>query len=514
MGREEPLQIVIVGGGTAGWMAAAALARLTPNPVTLVESDAIGTVGVGEATIPQIRLFNQALGIDEAEFLRETKATFKLGIEFAGWGPKDDRGEPTSYMHAFGTIGHGAGLLPFHQYWLRARAAGKARPLDQYSLNERAGRALKMQMWQGEQGQSVPDMPWAYHFDASLYAAFLRRIAEARGAKRVEGRVASVERDSESGNIAAVGLADGRRIAGDFFIDCTGFRALLIEHELDAGFTDWSHWLPCDRAVAVPCSAHGDFTPYTRATAHDAGWQWRIPLQHRVGNGIVYCSEFLSDDDAQARLLANLDGKPMADPNRLRFTTGMRTRQWSHNCLALGLAAGFMEPLESTSIHLIQSSIARFLAMLPGREPAPAMVAEFNRQSHFEWSRIRDFLILHYRANGREGEPFWDRCRDMDLPDTLSAKIEQFRNSGFIHREHEELFTQDGWLQVFVGQGVIPGAHHPLADAMPMGEVVAMLARIDGRIGTLIEAMPDHAQFLRAYCMPRSEAAARKRTPA
>ena len=505
MNDNRTFRILIAGGGTAGWMAAALLARFLPPDyrVELVESEAIGTVGVGEATIPQIRHFNQALGIDEAEFLRETKGSFKLGIAFDGW-----RGEGHSYMHAFGPVGQSSGLIAFRHYWLRAKALGHAKDLAHYSPNEMAARNLRMP------GPGSADLPYAYHFDASLYAAFLRHYAETRGVVRAEGIIERVERDSETGDIAALVLDGDRRLEADFFIDCTGFRALLIEHELDAGFTDWSHWLPCDRAVAVPCSAHGDFTPYTRATAHDAGWQWRIPLQHRVGNGIVYCSEFLSDDDAQARLLANLDGKPMADPNRLRFTTGMRTRQWSHNCLALGLAAGFMEPLESTSIHLIQSSIARFLAMLPGREPAPAMVAEFNRQSHFEWSRIRDFLILHYRANGREGEPFWDRCRDMDLPDTLSAKIEQFRNSGFIHREHEELFTQDGWLQVFVGQGVIPGAHHPLADAMPMGEVVAMLARIDGRIGTLIEAMPDHAQFLRAYCMPRSEAAARKRTPA
>ena len=483
-------------------MAAAALARLTPNPVTLVESESIGTVGVGEATIPQIRLFNQALGIDEAEFLRETKATFKLGIEFAGWN-----GDGSSYMHAFGTIGRGAGLLPFHHYWLRAHAEGTAGPLADYSLNERAARALRMQMRPQAPGRAAPDMPWAYHFDATLYAAYLRRFAQARGATRIEGKVAAVERQKDSGDIESVTLADGTRIAGDFFIDCTGFRALLIEQELQAGFEDWSHWLPCDRAVAVPCSAHGEFTPYTRATAHGAGWQWRIPLQHRVGNGLVYCSDYLSDEDAEATLLANLDGKPMAQPNRLRFTTGMRKRQWSHNCLALGLAAGFMEPLESTSIHLVQSSIARFLAMLPGTHPAPALAAEFNRQAQFEWTRIRDFLILHYCANGREGEAFWDRCRAMDVPDTLTAKIDQFRERGFIHREHEELFTHEGWLQVFIGQGVMPQAYHPLADAMPSVDLTRMLGEIEQGIARLTDSMPGHAQFLRAYCMPGSTAA-------
>jgi len=509
VGRDRDQHIVIVGGGTAGWMAAAALARLTSASVTLVESDAIGTVGVGEATIPQIRLFNRGLGIDEAEFLRETKATFKLGIEFDGW-----RREGEAYMHAFGTIGHGAGLLPFHQYWLRARAEGKAEPLGRYSLNERAARALKMQMWPAKPGQPVPDMPWAYHFDAALYAAYLRRHAEHHGATRIEGTVGAVDRDGESGDIASITLESGEKVAGDFFIDCTGFRALLIEQELGAGFEDWSHWLPCNRAVAVPCATKGDFTPYTRATARRAGWQWRIPLQHRIGNGLVYCSDDLSDDEAEAMLLAHLDGDPLAEPNRVRFTTGMRRRQWVGNCLALGLSAGFMEPLESTSIHLMQSSIARFLQLLPSGRPAPALVEEFNRQAAFEWRAIRDFLILHYRANGREGEPFWDRCREMTVPDTLAAKIEQFRASGYIHREHEELFTEPGWLQVFVGQGVLPEAHHPLADDMPPVDLERMLGDIERSIGGIVDRMPGHAQFLRAYCMPRSEPAAEMRKTA
>jgi tryptophan halogenase len=492
--------IVIAGGGTAGWMAAATLGRFSGRKVVLVESDAIGTVGVGEATIPQIRLFNAALGIDEAEFLRETRGTFKLAIEFAGWA-----GEGASYLHAFGNVGHGAGLLPFHQYWLRARAAAKAGPLADYCLNDGAARAGKMQLWRAQAGQAVPDMPWAYHFDASLYAAFLRRYAGAHGVERIEGTIAGVERDGESGDITALLLDGERRIEGGFFVDCTGFRSLLLGETLGVAFEDWSHWLPCDRAVAVPCEAKGEFTPYTRSTARKAGWQWRIPLQHRIGNGHVFCSGFMGEDEASAILLANLDGAPTADPRVLKFTTGMRRRQWSHNCLALGLAGGFMEPLESTSIHLVQSSIARLLQMLPGDVLAPAMRDEFNRQARFEWSRIRDFLILHYWANGRHGEAFWDRCRTMALPETLTAKIAAFRASGYIHREHDELFTEQGWLQVLVGQGVMPESWHPIADSMPAAELDAMLARIADNNRRLVAAMPDHAQFLRAYIDPARE---------
>ena len=485
--------IVIAGGGTAGWMAAAALARFTDRRIVLVESDAIGTVGVGEATIPQIRLFNAGLGIDEGEFLRETQGSYKLGIEFAGWS-----GEASRYMHAFGPVGAGSGLVPFHHYWLRARQAGEAGPLADYSLNERAARANRMAQFEG--GQGAPDLPWAYHFDAGLYAAMLRRFAEAHGVERVEGLVADVELDGENGHVSSLSLAGGERISGDFFIDCTGFRALLIEGALEAGWEDWSHWLPCDSAMAVPCENGGEFTPYTRAMAHEAGWQWRIPLQHRIGNGLVYCSDYLSEELARERLLADLDGKPQAEPRKLAFRTGMRARQWIGNCLALGLSAGFMEPLESTSIHLVQSSIARFLQMLPAEAGAPAVVEEFNRQAAFEWSRIRDFLILHYWANRREGEAFWDRCRAMDLPDTLAAKIDQFKAAAFIHREHEELFTPEGWMQVFIGQGVMPNAYSPLADTISESALAAMLRRISSQQEAVAARMPDHGRFLAARC--------------
>ena len=470
---ETPLSVAIVGGGTAGWMAAAALSKLTGCSVTLIESDAIGTVGVGEATIPQIRLFNRSLGIDEAEFVRETKGTFKLGIEFAGW-----RKPGESYMHAFGNLGRGAGLLPFHQLWLRGRQLGLAKSLAAYSLNETAARAGRMQAWQQAHGQ--PDMPWAHHFDASLYAAFLRRFAEARGTSRIEGRIASVERDGESGDI------------------------LLSQGAPGQDFADWSHWLPCDRAVALPCASDGDPVPYTRATAHEAGWQWRIPLQHRTGNGLVYCSDYLSEDEAEATLRSHLDGEPLAEPNRLRFRTGMRSAPWSGNCLALGLAAGFLEPLESTSIHLIQSGIARFLSMLPRRGATATMAAEFNRQARFEWESVRDFLILHYAANVRQGEPFWDRCRATPLPDSLAARLDLFRATGYLHREHEELFTEPGWVQVLMGQGIMPRATHPNADAIDPAALARLLDEIERGIAANVAAMPTHAELLRRLCAPQS----------
>lgn len=483
--------LVILGGGTAGWMAAAALARFAPHLViTLVESEAIGTVGVGEATIPQIHLFNAALGLDEAEFLRETRGSFKLGIEFAGWTRDGD-----SYMHAFGGIGRPAGLLPFQHYWLRAKTLGFAKPLIRYSANELAARTMRVQY--GARASGTPELPYAYHFDAALYAAYLRRYAEARGVTRVEGKVACVERNGESGDIAALVLEGERRIEGDFFIDCSGFRGLLIEGELGAGYEDWTHWLPCDRALAVPCASGGDFTPYTRSTARVAGWQWRIPLQHRIGNGYVYSSAHISDDEAAGALLANLDGAPEDDPRSLRFTTGMRKRHWVGNCLAIGLSAGFLEPLESTSIHLAQSAISRFLAVLPTGRPDPAVVDWFNAQAAFEWSRVRDFIVLHYWANARHGEPLWDHVRTMALPDTLSAKIEHWQATGFIHREHEELFTEVGWFQVLAGQDVEARGYNPMADALPEADLRALLANSEAAAVEPVRPLPHHIDALK-----------------
>ncbi|MGB3166044.1 MAG: tryptophan halogenase family protein, partial [Alteraurantiacibacter sp.] len=481
MTEKDRFTYVIAGGGTAGWMMAAALARFAPPSVrtVLVESDAIGTVGVGEATIPQIHLWHQALGIDEREFMRATKASFKLGIAFDGWTQEGE-----SYMHAFGPAGRSLGLLPFHQYWLRGRKAGVAKPIAHYSLNELAARNLRMAQVEGGA------MPYAFHFDATLYAGFLRAFAEKRGVTRVEGTIGDVEQDGESGDVAALVMEGGERIAGDFFIDCTGFRALLIEQALGTGFDDWSQYLPCDRALAVACAGGGDFTPYTRATARTAGWQWRIPLQHRIGNGMVYASAHMSHEEAADILLANLDGEPQGDPRPIRFTTGKRRAHWARNCLALGLAAGFMEPLESTSIHLVQSAISRFLSVLPTGRGKAATVDWFNAQADFEWERIRDFLVLHYTANAREGEPFWDAVRTMALPDTLEAKVAQWRANGHIHREHEELFTEVAWFQVLAGQGVDTSGWNPMADLMSDDELARFLTDTETALKRQAQPMP------------------------
>ena len=492
----KPMRIIIIGGGTAGWMAAACFTRFLPPgwSVTLVESDAIGTVGVGEATIPQIRLFNQALGVDEDEFLTATQGTIKLGIEFSDWTRVGHR-----YMHAFGAIGRGLGILEFQHYWLRARAAGAAGELGAYSLNESAAHARRMQRGAPRTSQHLLEMPYAFHFDAALYAAYLRRRAEAAGAGRIEGKVADVRRDGENGDVAGVTLDDGRRVDGDFFIDCSGFRGLLIEGALATGYDDWSHWLMNDRAIAVPC-AHGDTPqlPWTGATAREAGWQWRIPLQHRIGNGYVYSSHHIADEEAERTLLAHLDGAPQAQPNRLRFVSGKRRKLWNRNVVALGLASGFMEPLESTSIHLVQSGISRLLKMLPAGVADPAVAAEYNRQSDFEWERIRDFIVLHFKATERRDTPYWRDRAAMPIPDTLSAKIEQFRAQGLIFREHEELFTESGWLQVLVGQGIEPRAWHPLANGIADADLAKYMAGISLMIEREVAAMQSYDDFLAA----------------
>ncbi len=488
--------IVIAGGGTAGWMAAATFGRFLEQGyrIRLVESEEIGTVGVGEATIPQIRLFNQALGLDEDAFLRATGGTFKLGISFDGW-----REPGHSYMHAFGDVGRDVGLIAFQHYWLRASKLGIAKPLVAYALNEVAGRAGRMHRGGPLTAATIPAMPYAFHFDAGLYAVYLRRFAVNRGVERTEGRIAQVERDGESGDVAALVLASGERIAGDLFLDCTGFRGLLIEGALETGYEDWTRWLPCDRAVAVPSANVGSPLPYTRAIAREAGWQWRIPLQHRTGNGHVYCSAFTDQDAATATLLDNIEGEPQADPRHLRFTTGRRKQAWNRNVVAMGLASGFLEPLESTSIHLIQSAIARLIKLLPAFPIADAVRAEYNRQTDFEIERIRDFLILHYWANGRS-EPFWQACRSMALPDTLQAKIALWQQAGTITREHEELFTEDGWLQVLAGQGVEARAHHPLADQIGEGDLAEYLETLELLYRREANAMPMHDDYIAQHC--------------
>jgi tryptophan halogenase len=491
-------RIVIVGGGTSGWMTAAALGRFLESgwSVTLVESDQIGTIGVGEATIPMVRNFNQALGIDEAEFLTATHGTYKLAIAFEGWGGFGER-----YLHAFGMTGRSLGLIPFHHYWLRGRAAGVAGPLGDYVLNYVVANANRFARVERPAGSALPPMPYAYHFDASLYAAFLRRFAEARGVIRREGLVQDVLLDGESGDVAALLMADGTRIEGDLFVDCSGFRALLIEGALGTSYVDWSEWLACDRAVAVPCDrADGPLVPYTRSIAQPAGWRWRIPLQHRTGNGHVFCSSLMSEDEATGLLLAGLDGKAQAEPRTIHFKAGRREKFWNRNVVAIGLASGFIEPLESTSIHLVQTAISRLLDFLPNGPVTSADRDSFNRIAVFEIERIRDFVILHYAANGRSGEPFWDRLRTMALPDALADRIAMFRASGRIVREHDELFDVPGWLQVMTGQGIMPQTWHPLADQLEPAQLAAFLDTVRQACQMDMARMPDHAAFVARLC--------------
>ncbi|HEX8571427.1 MAG TPA: tryptophan halogenase family protein [Allosphingosinicella sp.] len=488
--------IVIVGGGTAGWMAAAALARFLGRlaEIRLVESEEIGTVGVGEATIPQLRLFNAGLGIDEDEFVRETAGTFKLGVEFVGWGGPDRR-----YIHAFGTIGRDFGLIPFHHYWLRHRAEGGSTSLWDYSATARAARGNFFGRWEERPDRLPSGLAHAFQFDAGLYAAFLRRFAEARGVRRTEGKVKHVPLRGEDGFVEAVVLESGERIEGDLFIDCSGFRGLVIEQALETGYEDWSKWLPCDRALAVPCASGGELTPFTRATARESGWQWRIPLQHRTGNGHVYCSAFMSDDDAARILLAGLDGPALADPRPLRFVAGKRRKAWNRNCVALGLAGGFMEPLESTSIHLVQSGIARLLQLFPAAGFVPEEADEYNRQTDVEWLSVRDFLTFHYWANGREGE-FWSSRREAGLPESLERRVALFRSSGRIFRSGEELFAEVGWLQVMIGQGVVPDGYHPLADQLSADQLDELLGLAGRHSAHVAGQLPAHADFIARCC--------------
>ena len=487
--------VCIVGGGSAGWMAAAALANALQRgtAITLIESEEIGTVGVGEATIPPIKIFNQQLGIAEADFVRATQGSFKLGIEFVNWGRQGHR-----YFHPFGTFGAEFDSVPLHHFWLRAHAKGEAGPLDDYSMAWAAASRGRFDVPSQDRRLVQSTFDYAYHFDAGLYAAFLRKYAEAKGVVRHEGKVANVALNAESGHVESITLADGRDVAADFFIDCSGFRGLLIEGALETGYEDWTHWLPCDRAVAVPCT-RGDFTPYTRSTAREAGWQWRIPLQHRTGNGHVYCSRFISDDDAAATLLANLDGEALAEPRFLRFTTGRRKKFWNRNVVAVGLASGFMEPLESTSLHLIQSAIMRLLALFPDRSFDPLGIDEYNRLTSEEFARIRDFLILHYHATEREDSALWRYCRAMDIPDELAWRMEHFRRYGRLVSAGPELFLNPSWLAVHIGQFNWPERPDPMTDARAV-DGTRLLDGLRRVMGEAADAMPTHQDFIDRHC--------------
>jgi tryptophan halogenase len=490
-------RIVIVGGGSAGWMTAAALSSLLdPKDVTitLVESDAIGTVGVGEATIPDILAFNQMLGVNEAEFMAATQATFKLGIEFVDWGAKGQR-----YIHPFGQHGVDMQGIDFHQYWLRAREDGAREPIEAYSLCAIAAKAGRFALPDPNPRSVLSQIRYAYHFDATLYARFLRRYAEARGVVRVEGIVGAV-RQGADGTIAGLTLADGRTVEGDFFFDCTGFRALLLGEALGTGFVDWSHWLPCDTALAVPSEHSGPPTPYTRATARDAGWQWRIPTQRRVGNGHIYASAFQSEAVARETLLANLDAPALAEPRRIAFKAGCRDAFWRGNCIAIGLAAGFLEPLESTSIYLIQEGISRFISLFPRADIPDILRTEYNRHMRTEFEQVRDFIVLHYAATTRDDTPFWRYCRTMTLPDTLLHKIELFRETGRVFRYNDELFARPSWVAVMLGQGIVPGACDPIVATLPAGDVAHSLGSMRQAMAAAVERMPSHAEFLSRYC--------------
>ena len=495
----KKLRVVIAGGGTAGWMAAAALARTMGAAIelTLIESDAIGTVGVGESTIPPLVNYNRLLGIGEAEFMRETQATFKLGIEFENWKLEGEK-----YFHSFGLTGRDHWSAGFQHFWLHGLTKGHAWSFDDYCLELKAAYASKF--------AHLPEnrINYAYQLDATLYAAYLRKLAEADGASRVEGKIGEVQLNSENGHIAALLLASGQRIEGDLFLDCTGFRALLIEGALHVGYDDWSHYLPCDAAIAVQTASVAPPVPYTKAIAHDAGWQWRIPLQHRRGNGIVYCSRYLDRDAALDRLLSSVEGERLTEPNFIRFTTGARRKQWHRNCIAVGLSGGFMEPLESTSIHLIQRAILRLIRMMPMGEISERDVAEFNDQQYTDMLQVRDFLILHYKATERRDSPFWRQCADMEIPDSLTQKIELFRETGRVFRKNEELFAENSWVQVMLGQGIMPRAYHPIANKLSDEELENLLVGLRDSVTNTVAGLPNHRDYVVRYCAAKQTEAA------
>ena len=484
-------KLVIAGGGTAGWMAAAMFARHFGGvlDIVLVESDEIGTVGVGEATIPPLHLFHRYMDVSEPEFLRAVQGTFKLGISFENW-----RNPGENYFHSFGWVGRDRWAVGFQNHWLRGRLLGLARDYGEYCLETSAALRNRFAI------SLDTVLNHAYHIDAGLYGQFLRGIAEGAGVIRHEGRIERVEQDPANGFITGLRLRSGKRVTGDLFIDCTGFRALLIGQTLNVGFDDYGDWLPCDSAVAVPTTVTGPAHPYTRSTAHEAGWQWRIPLQHRVGNGMVYSSRHWSDDEARGRLLDNVQGDVLAEPRLIRFRAGQRRGHWHRNCVAVGLASGFLEPLESTSIHLIQRAITRLVQMFPDRGIRESAIAEFNSRMRDEIDNIRDFLILHYHVTNRSDTPFWRQCRTMDIPDSLEHRIQLFRQTGRIFWNPGELFSTTFWVQVMLGQGLIPDQYHPIVNAMGRDGLGKYLADIHRQVEERVDRLPDHQRFIDDYC--------------
>jgi tryptophan halogenase len=498
MNDQDIRRIVIVGGGTAGWMAAAAFSSLLEKgaaTITLVESDEIGTVGVGEATIPPLIAFNNMLGINEDEFLAATQGTFKLGIEFVDWGAPGER-----YFHPFGPHGQDFRGVHFHQLYLREARRRALPDIAEWSMSFAAASRGRFARPPPDARLPLSQLAYAFHFDAGLYARFLRTYAERNGVVRVEGKIVDVAVDGSRGHVAAVTLADGREVAGDLFIDCSGFRGLLIEETLGTGYEDWSRWLPCDRAVAVPCRLPGPPDPFTRSTARGPGWQWRIPLQHRMGNGLVYSSAHAGRDEAEALLLANLEAEPLADPRHLAFTAGRRRLAWNANVVSLGLSSGFVEPLESTSIHLVQSGIAKLLALFPDRRFDPVERDEYNRQMQDVFEDVRDFVILHYKATRRDDSAFWTYCRDMAVPDSLAAKLALWRSKGRLFREGRELFGTASWVAVLLGQGLVPEEQEPAANALDPAMIADALDKMHLSYRRMAEHMPAHGDFVAQAC--------------
>ena len=497
--------VLIVGGGTAGWMTAAALAKALPKTtaVTLVESEQIGTVGVGEATIPPINTFNQILGLDEAAFMRATKASFKLAIEFVDW-----MGPGHRYLHPFGGFGLDIEAVKFHQVWLRAHHEGWAPPIDAFNLSAQAAHLNRFAPPSKDPGQVLSSLKYAFHFDAGLYARFLRDYAEPRGVTRVEGKIASVEQHGETGFVTGVTLEDGRVLEADLFVDCSGFRGLLIEQTLKAGYDDWSHWLPNDRAVAMPCVTGGDgLTPYTRATADTAGWRWRIPLQHRAGNGYVFSSRHLSDDEARATLVQNVEGQMLMNPMFIAFKTGMRQRLWHKNVVAVGLAGGFIEPLESTAPHLIYRGMDFLLRFFPDRDFDPALAGEYNRRMTADYEEIRDFIVLHYCTTERADTPFWRDVRNAPIPDSLRDRIALFQAQGVLREGVDDMFRNPSWQSVMEGMGVRPRRYQQLVDTVPYEVITQTLDQSAPILAAQVAGLPSHGEFLEKHCpAPKPEA--------
>lgn len=490
-------RICIVGGGTAGWMTAAAISNKFKDlklNITLIESDQIGTVGVGEATLPHIRFFNQSLGIKEAEFMRSTEATFKLGIEFCDWGQLGDR-----YIHPFGDYGLPIHGLDFHQFWLKLKADGGRFRLDDYSYPIIAAEQGRFHMPGEDTTRIGSNFGYAYQFDSSLYAKFLRSYSENNGVKRIEGRVIDVALEGTSGNVSTLTLEDDTRIEADLFVDCSGFRGLLIEQALETGYDDWSQWLPCNRAIAAPCESEGELLPYTRATARQAGWQWRIPLQHRTGNGHVYCNEFISDDEAKHQLMSTLDGPALAEPKQLFFKTGRRKQFWNRNVVSIGLSAGFLEPLESTSIHLIQEGITSLIELFPITELDPLDVAEYNERMALNFERVRDFLLLHYTATQRDDSDMWRYFRSMTLPDSLQEKMTAWLSRGYVLKYEFGVFLPPSWVAVMLGQNLVPTAHDPRIDRYDWPKIKGRMEDIRLDTARAVEATPRQIDFLQRH---------------